>query len=168
MDFPTHPCYNKNSLRARPTATGERIYERVMKMKKFIQEFKEFAFRGNVVDLAVGVVIGSAFTGIVNSIVNDLFTPIIARITGSVDFSSLVIKLAEGEEAPTILLGSFLQTVINFFIVAVCIFCLVKVINRLHRPKVVEPAPAPRLCPYCKSEIADDATRCPHCTSQLS
>lgn len=136
-------------------------------MKKFIQEFKEFAFRGNVIDLAVGVVVGAAFTSIVNSIVNDLITPVIARITGSVDFSSLVIKLAEGEDAPTILLGSFIQTVINFFIVAVCIFCLVKVINRFHRPKAEAPAPAPRLCPYCKSEIADDATRCPHCTSQL-
>lgn len=138
-------------------------------MKKLIQEFKEFAFKGNVLDLAVGVVIGSAFTGIVNSVVNDLITPIIARITGSVDFSSLVIKLAEGDEAPTILLGSFIQTVVNFFVVALCIFFLVKVVNSLRRPKEPEaPAPAARLCPYCKSEIAKDATRCPHCTSELN
>ena len=138
-------------------------------MKKFIQEFKEFAFKGNVVDLAVGVVIGSAFTGIVNSIVNDLITPVIARLTGTVDFSSLVIKLADGDDAPTLLLGSFIQTIFNFFVIALCIFALVKVVNRLRRPKqiVEEPTKAPRLCPYCRTEIADDATRCPHCTSQL-
>ena len=137
-------------------------------MKKFMQEFKEFAFKGNVVDMAVGVVVGSAFTGIVNSIVKDLITPVIARITGTVDYSSLVIKLAEGEEAPTIMLGSFIQTVINFFIVALCIFALVKFMNRFRKPKEEAPAVEPRLCPYCKSAIADDATRCPHCTSELN
>lgn len=138
-------------------------------MKKLVQEFKEFAFKGNVLDLAVGVVVGSAFTGIVNSVVNDLITPIIARITGSVDFSSLVIKLAEGDDAPTILLGSFIQTVVNFFVVALCVFFFVKVVNSLRRPKEPEaPAPAPRLCPYCKSAIDKDATRCPHCTSELN
>lgn len=138
-------------------------------MKKLVQEFKEFAFKGNVLDLAVGVVVGSAFTGIVNSVVNDLITPIIARITGSVDFSSLVIKLAEGDDAPTILLGSFIQTVVNFFVVALCVFFFVKVVNSLRRPKEPEaPAPAPRLCPYCKSVIDKDATRCPHCTSELN
>ena len=139
-------------------------------MKKLLHEFKEFAFRGNVVDLAVGVVIGSAFTGIVTSIVNDLITPIIAFLTGSVDFSALVIRLSDGENAPTIAVGSFIQTVVNFFITALCIFFLVKGINSLHalKPtKPAEPEKKPRLCPYCKSEIADDATRCPHCTSQL-
>ena len=139
-------------------------------MKKLLHEFKEFAFRGNVVDLAVGVVIGSAFTGIVTSIVNDLITPIIAFLTGSVDFSALVIRLSDGENAPTIAVGSFIQTVVNFFITALCILFLVKSINSLHalKPaKPAEPEKKPRLCPYCKSEIADDATRCPHCTSQL-
>ncbi len=136
-------------------------------MSKLIKEFKEFAFKGNVVDMAVGVVIGSAFTGIVTSVVNDLFTPLIAKITGSVDFSALVIPLGEGVDVPTINVGNFIQTVINFFMVAICIFAFVKFVNRLRRPKE---APAPklaRLCPYCRSEIADDATRCPHCTSQL-
>lgn len=138
-------------------------------MGKFIQEFKEFAFKGNVVDMAVGVMIGSAFSSIVTSIVNDLITPIIARLTGSVNFSSIVIKLAEGEEAPAIAVGNFIQTVINFFIVAVCIFCMVKFINKLKRkPAPAAPAPEARKCPYCKSVIADDATRCPHCTSQLN
>lgn len=138
-------------------------------MGKLIKEFKEFAFRGNVIDMAVGVVIGSAFTSIVTSIVNDLFTPLIAMLTGSVDFTSLVIALGTGEDAPKIAVGNFIQTVINFLLIAVCVFIFVKFVNRLRRPKAEsEPAPVPRLCPYCKSEIADDATRCPHCTSQLS
>ena len=123
-------------------------------MSKLIKEFREFAFKGNVVDMAVGVLIGSAFSGIVTSIVNDLFTPFIALLTGSVDFSDWVI-------------GSFVQTVINFFIVAICIFAMVKFINKLKRPAPEAPKPAPRLCPYCKGEIAADATRCPHCTSHL-
>lgn len=142
-------------------------------MNKFIKEFKDFAFKGNVIDMAVGMVVGSAFTGIVTSLVNDLFTPIIATLTGSVDFSALTIALGEGENAPVLAIGNFIQTVINFFIVALCIFMFVKFVNRLRA--VNAPAPAPeapvkeaRKCPYCKSEIADDATRCPHCTSQLS
>jgi len=137
-------------------------------MGKLIKEFKEFAFKGNVIDMAVGVVIGSAFTGIVTSVVNDLFTPLIAKLTGSVDFSALAIALGAGEEAPTIAIGSFIQAVINFFLIAVCVFAFVKFVNKLRRPKVEAPKPAPRLCPFCKSAIADDATRCPHCTSQLN
>ena len=138
-------------------------------MSKLLKEFKEFAFKGNVVDMAVGVVVGSAFTAIVTSVVNDLFTPLIAKITGSVDFSALVIPLGEGADVPTINIGNFIQTVINFFIVAICIFFLVKGINRLRQLKEEPPKPAKpaRLRPYCRSEIADDATRCPHCTSQL-
>ena len=140
-------------------------------MKKFLKEFKEFAFRGNVIDMAVGVVIGSAFTGIVTSIVNDLFTPLIALVTGSVDFSALVVSLGEGADAPQLAVGNFIQTVINFLMVALCIFLFVKFINRvrdINHKEVEEAAPAPRLCPYCKSEIAEDATRCPHCTSELT
>ena len=140
-------------------------------VKKFMKEFKEFAFRGNVIDMAVGVVIGSAFTAIVTSIVNDLFTPLIALITGSVDFSALVIALGEGADAPQLAVGNFIQAIINFLMVALCIFLFVKFVNRLRSAKaaeVVEEAPAPRLCPYCKSEIAEDSTRCPHCTSVLN
>lgn len=136
-------------------------------MKKMLQEFKEFAFKGNVIDMAVGVVIGSAFTSIVTSIVNDLFGPLIARITGSVDFTSLTIALGSGEDAPTILIGNFIQTIVNFLLVALCVFFFVKFVNKLRRPKEEPPKKEPRLCPYCKSAIADDATRCPHCTSQL-
>lgn len=135
---------------------------------KLVKEFKEFAFKGNVIDMAVGVVIGSAFTGIVTSVVNDLFTPLIAKLTGSVDFTSLILPLGSGENAPTIAIGNFIQTVINFFMVAICVFIFVKFVNKLRKPKVEAPKPAPRLCPFCRTEIADDATRCPHCTSQLN
>ena len=136
-------------------------------MGKFWKEFKEFAFKGNVVDLAVGVMIGSAFTSIVNSIVNDLFTPVIAKITGSVDFSALKIVMGSGDNPPTIAIGSFIQTVVNFFIVAICIFMFVRFVNRLKKPAPKAPEKPKRYCPYCKSEIAVDATRCPHCTSNL-
>jgi len=139
-------------------------------MGKILKEFKEFAFKGNVIDMAVGVVVGSAFTGIVNSIVKDLFTPLIAALTGSVDFSALNIVLGSGETPPTLNIGTFIQTVINFFMVAICIFLFVKFVNKMRKPKEeapAAPAKAPRLCPFCKSAIADDATRCPHCTSQL-
>lgn len=137
-------------------------------MSKFVKEFKEFAFKGNVVDMAVGVMIGSAFGGIVTSIVNDLVTPFIALLTGSVDFSALVIKLGEGENAPFIGIGNFIQTVLNFFIIAVCIFTMVKFINKLKKPAPAAPVKEARKCPYCMSEIADEATRCPHCTSLLN
>lgn len=136
-------------------------------MKKYIQEFKEFAFRGNVIDMAVGVVIGSAFGNIVTSTVNDIFTPIIASITGSVDFSALAIVLGEGENAPVIAIGNFIQAVFNFLVVALSIFMFVKFINRLRRHKEETPKVEPRRCPYCRSEIAEDAKRCPHCTSHL-
>lgn len=134
-------------------------------MKKFIQEFKAFAFRGNVIDMSVGIVIGSAFTGIVTSVVNDLITPLIGVLTGGIDLSFLGITLGEGENAPFLAIGNFIQTIVNFLIVAFCIFVLVKGVNRLKKPE--PPKKAARKCPYCKSEIADDATRCPHCTSQL-
>ena len=138
-------------------------------MKKFMQEFKEFALRGNVVDLAVGVVIGGAFTAIVTSIVEDLFTPIIAALTGSVDFSALVITLGEGANAPQLGVGNLIQAIINFILVALCVFLVVKGFNRARKNQAEEAPAAPaRVCPFCKTEIAEDATRCPHCTSVLT
>ena len=138
---------------------------------KFWKEFKEFAFKGNVIDLAVGVMIGSAFTSIVNSVVNDLFTPLFSLLTSGINFSSLGLKLGEGENAAVLAYGNFIQAVINFFLVAFCIFWFVKGINKLRNTHIhAKPeatAKEKRLCPYCKSEIADDATRCPHCTSML-
>ncbi len=128
-------------------------------MGKMLDEFKEFAIKGNVVDMAVGVVIGGAFGAIVSSVVEDLITPIIGAIFGQPDFSA--IKLGP------IALGNFINAVVNFLIIAICLFAVVKAINKLKKPAPEAPAPKPRLCPFCKSEIADDATRCPHCTSEL-
>ncbi|MEE1200373.1 MAG: large conductance mechanosensitive channel protein MscL [Christensenellales bacterium] len=137
-------------------------------MRRFIKEFKAFAFRGNVIDLAVGVMIGAAFNGIVSSIVDDLISPLIAWITGSMDFTGLVIPLGASESAPVIAIGSFLQTIINFFIIAFCIFWMVKFINSLEVPLFTqEPKKPVRKCPFCRSVIDDEATRCPHCTSSL-
>lgn len=138
---------------------------------KIWKEFKEFAFKGNVIDMAVGVMIGSAFTAIVNSVVNDLFTPVLSLLTKGVDFSAMGVALGEGEEAAVFAYGNFIQAVINFFLVAICIFLFVKFINKLRAKKVEKPAPAPapaRKCPFCMSEIDEAATRCPHCTSQLN
>ena len=136
-------------------------------MSRFVKEFKEFAFKGNVIDMAVGVMIGGAFSNIVTSVVNDLFTPLLATLTGSVNFSALAIVLGSGENAPVLAVGNFIQTVINFLIIALCIFMFVKFVNRLRRPSVEAPAPAPRICPFCRTEIPEEAIRCPHCTSQL-
>ena len=126
-------------------------------MGKLIKEFKEFAMKGNVVDLAIGVVIGGAFGAIVSSVVEDVITPIIGAIFGQPDFSAITLG--------PIQLGNFINAVVNFLIVAVCLFAVVKAINKMKKPEA--PAKKPRLCPFCKSEIADDATRCPHCTSEL-
>lgn len=137
-------------------------------MGKMLQEFKEFALKGNVVDMAIGVIIGGAFGNIVTSLVNDIFTPLIACIFGDVDFTHIAIHLkGEGENAINLNIGSFLQIVFNFLIVAICLFSVVKAMNKLKKPAPEAPKEEPRLCPFCKSEIAKDATRCPHCTSQL-
>ena len=137
-------------------------------MGKMLNEFKEFALKGNVVDMAIGVVIGGAFGNIVTSIVNDLFTPLIACIFGDVDFTHIAIHLkGEGENAIVLGIGNFLQIVFNFIIIALCLFAVVKAMNKLKKPEPVVDAPKPRLCRFCKSEIDKDATRCPHCTSQL-
>ena len=130
-------------------------------MKKFIEEFKAFALRGNVMDMAVGVIIGGAFSGIVTSLTDNFIQPILNVLTGQATYS---LQDVAG-------FGSaFLSAVINFLIMAFILFCLVKGINKLmnigHKEK--EPAaPTTKKCPFCKSEIAIEATRCPHCTSEL-
>lgn len=137
-------------------------------MKKFLSEFKAFALRGNVMDLAVGVIIGAAFQAIINSLVNDVISPLIGLIANT-DLSYLSVTIRDVE----IRYGAFLTAVINFLIMAVIIFFLVKGMNalaNLGKKKEEEPAPAApatKTCPYCRSEIAADATRCPHCTSEL-
>jgi large conductance mechanosensitive channel len=140
------------------------------------KEFKAFIMRGNVIDLAVGVVIGAAFGKIVTSFVEDILMPPIGRLTGRVDFSNLFINLsnqyydtlaaAKAAGAPTLNYGVFLNNVVNFLIVGFAIFVVVKQVNRL-RPSEA-PAPATTECPYCLMSLPKKATRCAHCTSQLT
>ena len=142
-----------------------------------VEEFKKFIMRGNVLDMAVGIIIGAAFGKIVTSFVNDVLMPPLGLIVGQVDFSNLFINLsstevntlAEAKDAgiPIIAYGSFINSIIDFLIIAFAIFMLIKQVNRLMPKKVEEPAKDPRKCPFCKEVVADDATRCPHCTSEL-
>lgn len=137
---------------------------------KIIKEFKEFISRGNVMDMAVGVIIGSAFTAIVNSLVKDLLNPLLGLLTGGMDFSALSITIGRGENPAVFAYGAFISAVINFLLVALVLFFLVKAINRLHfrKKEEVPAAPTTKACPFCKSEIDIEASRCPHCTSVLS
>ena len=139
-----------------------------------LKEFKAFIMRGNVVDLAVGVIIGVAFGAVVTSFVKDIIMPPIGLLLGGVDFANLFISLkgqpfksladAQAAGAPTINYGLFINTVIDFVIVAFVIFLLVKALNRMMPPP--PPAVVTRDCPYCVTKIAKTATRCPNCTSQ--
>lgn len=136
-------------------------------MKKFLNEFKAFALRGNVLDLAIGVIIGGAFQGIVKSLVDDVISPIIGLFAKE-DFSNLVITISD----VNIRYGAFITAVINFIIMAFLIFLLVKGMNKLSRignKKVEEPEkePTTKECPMCYTDIPIKATRCPHCTSIL-
>jgi large conductance mechanosensitive channel len=143
-----------------------------------LKAFKEFAMRGNVVDLAVGFIMGAAFGKIVTSLVSDLLMPPIGLLLGRVDFSNLFINLsrqsyatvaeAKSAGAPTLNYGVFLNTVIDFIIVAFAIFLLVRLINRMTRQAEAAPAaPTTKECPFCLLAIPIKATRCPHCTSAL-
>lgn len=158
-------------------------------MKKFFSEFKDFIMRGNVVDLAVAVIVGGAFQAIINSLINDLVMPFIGLITGGINFADqfIVLKVPEGVDALAVeaantaadatalgatvwAYGSFITAVINFIVMAFVIFLLVKGINKLQsigKKDEEEAAPATKKCPYCCTEIDIEATRCPHCTSQL-
>lgn len=135
-------------------------------MKKFLQEFKEFALRGNVMDLAIGVIIGAAFQAIINSMVNDVLSPLIGLIANT-DLSYLVLTIGDVD----VKYGSFLTAVINFLIMVFVIFLLVKGMNALaslgHRKDTEEEAPTEKDCPFCYSKIDIKATRCPHCTSVI-
>ena len=143
-----------------------------------LKEFKEFAMRGNVVDLAVGVIIGAAFGKIVSSLVEDVIMPPIGRLLGRVDFSGLFIDLsgqsyktlaeAKAHNAATLNYGVFINTVINFLIVAFCVFLVVKQINRLAAKPAQAAAPTSKYCPQCAMAIPLAAKRCGHCTTQLA
>lgn len=130
-------------------------------MKKFIEEFKTFALRGNMMDMAVGILIGGAFSGIVTSLTDNFITPVLKFITGAETYN---LQDVAG------FASSFVSALVNFFIMALVLFCLLKVINKLlklGRKKEEAAAPVTKKCPYCMSEIAIEATRCPHCTSEL-
>ena len=137
------------------------------KEKGFFAEFKKFIMRGNVIDLAVGVIIGGAFQAIVSSLVEDIVTPLLGIILGKVDFSNLAATIGDA----SIGYGKFITAVINFFIMALVIFAIIKAINdvsdRLHKKTDEEPALTTKICPYCKSEIDIEAVKCPHCTSDV-
>ncbi len=148
--------------------------------KGVFKEFREFIARGNVVDLAAGIVIGSAFTSIINSLVNDVVMPPIGYLTGKVDFSQLFVSLEGGsyssleaaEQAGAVIVryGLLINAIINFLVVAMVVFLLVKQVNRLKRTEEDEKQKRPpkkRFCPFCMQEVHDKAIRCPHCTSDL-
>ncbi len=134
-------------------------------MKKIAKEFKEFISRGNVMDMAVGVIIGGAFTAIVTSLVNDIIMPVLSLLTGGFDFTALCVKLGEGEEAATLNYGAFIAAIINFILIALVIFFIIKSINKVSKKK--EPEATTKECPYCFEKISIKATRCPHCTAEL-
>ena len=147
-------------------------------MKKFMEEFKAFAMRGNVVDMAVGVVIGGAFGKITTSLVNDIFMPLLGILTGGVNFGGLFYALDDNQYASieaaaeagvgTLNYGVFLQNIVDFLLIAFCMFLVIKFMAKMKKPEPAPaPAKAPRLCPFCRQEVADDATRCPHCTSEI-
>ena len=140
-------------------------------MKKIFNEFKAFISRGNVMDMAVGIMIGAAFKAIVDSLVNDIISPIIGLLVKQ-DFSNLSLNVF----GVSLRYGAFIMAVLNFFIIALVLFLIIRLMNSFHDlTKLVkksddteeEPEPTTKTCPYCKSEIAIEATRCPYCTSQL-
>ena len=139
-------------------------------MKKFIEEFKAFISRGSVVDLAVGMIIGSAFTAIVTALVNNVIMPLISLITGGISFDQWNIALTADPEGPVLALGTFIAAVLNFIIVAFVIFLVIKAINsfnELKKKEEIAAAPTTKKCPYCLSDIPIEATKCAHCTSEL-
>ncbi len=151
-------------------------------MKKFVGEFREFIAQGNIVDLAVGVIIGGAFGKIVASLVDDILMPLIGLLLGGVNFTNLFFALdgndyttvAQAQEAgaAVVTYGQFIQNVIDFLIIALVIFSVIKQFAKLRshviKEEEVEEAATTKVCPFCKTDIPLDATRCPHCTSELS
>lgn len=143
------------------------FFKEAFEMKKFFAEFREFISRGNAMSMAIGVIIGGAFTALVNSLVNDLINPFLGLITGGFKFDELSFGVGDAQ----FLYGAFITAVINFLLTAFALFLIVKAMNKLHFGKKKEeekPAePSTKVCPFCKSEIDIHATRCPHCTSVL-
>lgn len=147
-------------------------------MKKFMAEFKKFALKGNMIDLAVGVIIGGAFNSLVSSLVNDIIMPALSIFTGKMDFANWffaldgntyeTIEAAKEAGVATINYGNFISGIINFIIMAFVVFMMVRAINKLKKDEPAAPAaPTTKKCPFCKTDIPLEATKCPHCTSTL-
>jgi large conductance mechanosensitive channel len=144
----------------------------------FVKEFRDFAMRGNVLDMAIGIIIGAAFGKIVSSLVNDLLMPPLGMLMGQVNFASLFVPLdgsdhpslevAKEAGAPTLNYGVFLQSVLDFVLVALAIFVIIRQVNRFKKPVAAPEAPATKECSFCASSIPARAVRCPNCTSQLA
>lgn len=155
----------------------ETIEAPIKKVNPILREFKTFAVRGNVIDLAVGVIIGTAFGKVVDSLVKDILMPPLSILTGDIDLSNRFISLSGGHyrtlqeahdhNAPVITYGVFLDTVLTFIIVAFAIFLMIRVINKIYHKPAPPPAPAMKDCPFCLSSIPAAATKCAHCTSNL-
>ena len=146
-----------------------------------LKEFKEFAIKGNMIDMSVGMIIGSAFTSLVKSVVDDLFMPVISIFTGKLDYSEMFIALdgvkyenlqaAKDAGAAIFAYGNFITNIINFIIMAFVVFLFVRFMNKLRKKNEVPAAPAPvttKVCPFCKSEIHLEAVKCPHCASDVT
>jgi large conductance mechanosensitive channel len=141
-----------------------------------LKEFKKFALRGNMIDLAVGIIIGGAFSSIVNSLVNDIIMPVLSLLTKNIDFSKLfialdgkyykTIELAKAENVATVNYGLFISGVLNFLIMAFVVFMMVRWINKLKKPEAPT-APTTKQCPHCFTEVHIKATKCPNCTSDI-
>lgn len=139
-------------------------------MKSFMKEFKEFISRGSVMDMAIGIIIGGAFTAIVSALVDNIIMPLISVIFGGISFDQWNIVMGAGEEAPVLGLGTFVAAIVNFLLIALVIFMVIKALNKANEMKngpKEEEAPTTKICEFCKSEIPIEATRCPHCTSEL-
>jgi len=154
----------------------------IREVSGFLKEFREFAVRGSFVDMAVGIIIGAAFTGVVQSLVNDVVMPPVGLLVGGQDFKDLFVVLKAGTEpgpyptieaaqavgAVTLNAGVFLNTLLSFTIVAFTVFVLVRAVNRLRRDQTPPPPPSTRKCPYCVTDIPLAASRCPQCTSEVA
>jgi large conductance mechanosensitive channel len=165
-----------------PLDALDQLDKPIKEVSGFLKEFREFAVRGNVVDMAVGIIIGAAFTSIVTSLVNDVLMPPIGLMVGDVDFKNLFFVLRQGAEpgpyasveaakavgAVTINIGLFLNAMLSFTLVAFAAFMLVRTVNRLRRDETPPPPPSTRKCPYCVTDIPLAATRCPQCTSEVA
>lgn len=138
-------------------------------MKKIANEFKEFISRGNVIDMAVGMIIGAAFTAIIKSLVDDIFNPLLGLVLGKINLTSLKVQLGNTDAYLTY--GNFINAIITFLLTALALFFVVKFVNGMHnigkKKEEAPAAPTTKVCPYCKSEIPIEATKCAHCTSEV-